>query len=1346
MTSNCSYKSDGELSVQHEDMGKPHVAENCLLQLVSVPDGLEDGEARKQIGKSTERLGQVMPGHLKKLIHKINASDEDKISCVLADLSIGFVIDVAVEMGVPTAAFWPASVFQLVVLLSNPKYIDDGLIDENGTPLVKDKMFQLSPMMPGSTWFPNPLPAYDRLGNLLGNFWPEDPTCLQWLDQQSPASVIYVAFGSFTVFDEIQFQELALGLELTNRPFLWVVREDITKGKHRVYPQGFIERVGDRGRMVSWAPQGAVLEHSSIACFLSHCGWNSTIEGVSNGVPFLCWPYFGDQFLNESYICDIWKIGLKFESDERGVIGKEEIKSKVEQLVGDDDSRTRAVELKQRVTKSVGEDGSSDQMLKDFVECALMTDALLDERQHLTLSEAGGSGYRTSCVFSRKPPDSSKWLVMRLLTPPLNGNGNDNGYSMVVYWLLWGIDHYSSPTFLGSCLRRAGQMASFRDCLEDCELQDLGYFGRWYTWECGRTVQTNVRERLDRAVCTSTWRNMFSDTQVYHLDNSTSDHWPLLINTDCWRMPGSGNRGPKLFRYEANNATDPNFVQLVQSGWSSTNLPVPQRLSTLGVSLGQWQHNRIVDQRRQSQTLSHRLQILRSQPASNDSLSAISQLQSELNQLLTTSIRRRQYTIAYITDSLGVDNYDDAHILWCFTDYFQDLFSRTPLSPCDAILQGISPCISADHNNALIRPFTADEIKVAVFQMPLLKAPGPDGFHASFYQSFLGEVGTDITNYCHEILNGEADLMSINLTTIVLILKVQGAHIVQEFRLISLCNVIYKIVSKVLVNCFKHVLDACIDECQIAFVPGRLITDNALIAAEALDTYWCRRSGRKGFFALKLDMSKAYDRVGWDFLEQILCQFGFHDRWVSLLMRCVRGSAFPLFLFCMEGLSSLLRKSFHSGQYPGGRLSRGGPAIHHLLFADDCLLYGRALHADAACLLSHIRKFQACSGQRVNFAKSKIFYSANTDPRNVALFWPAFSGFRLLMTLNATWGSPRGGLGIRYLELFNQAFLCKRLLHDTSSLVARVLRTKYFPDGVFLTSAFGSQPSYPWLSLWGIRDTLKADLLSQIVNGLTTSVFTEYWVPNWAPLDLYNIYADPSRISRVSDLIDSSSDRQVWRLESHGHFTVRSAYRHLLCLDENMEVSSARDSAFYRLLWSQVVPAKIQVCLWRIFRYMLPCFENLFLKHVAPSPLCFRCETGSESILHAIRDCPKVQSVWDLFAIPCVLVLLWALWGARNRHLHQGRISSDVEIHRFVMAYLSEACIAPSVPDVARMPVTMVWHPPPPNCFKVNFDGSFDRDSGKGAIGVVLRDPTGGFVSAVARFIHLRWMLSMWRH
>ncbi|KAB2056079.1 hypothetical protein ES319_A11G079500v1 [Gossypium barbadense] len=387
------------------------VDENGLLHLLSVPDGLEDGKDRNQLGKLTERLCQVMPTQLKELIHKVNGSDDDKISCVLADINIGLALDVAAELGIPTVGLWPGAVFQLAMLLSIPKFIDDGLIDEIGTPLMKHKMFQLSPKTPsihpmnlvwlniddspstqkimfdfilrnikvvettdwvlcnsslelefqGFNLVPKASPigpflAINRLGNLSGNFWPEDST------------FIYVAFGSFTVFDQIQFQELALGLEITERPFIWVVREDITKGKHHNYPKGFNERVGNRCRIVSWAPQAAVLGHSSIACFISHCGWNSTMEGVSNGVPFLCWPYFADQFLNESYISDIWKTGLKLQKDEGGIIRKEEIKRKVEQLVGDENFKTRAVELKQMVEKSVCDGGSSDKVFKNFVQ------------------------------------------------------------------------------------------------------------------------------------------------------------------------------------------------------------------------------------------------------------------------------------------------------------------------------------------------------------------------------------------------------------------------------------------------------------------------------------------------------------------------------------------------------------------------------------------------------------------------------------------------------------------------------------------------------------------------------------------------------------------------------------------------------------------------------------------------------------------------------------------------------------------------------------------------------------------------------------------------------------------
>jgi hypothetical protein len=213
-----------------------------------------------------------------------------------------------------------------------------------------------------------PLLASNRLGDQLGYFWPEDSTCLKWLDQQPPKSVVYVAFGSFTVFDKTQFQELAQGLELSSRSFLWVVRPDITTETNDAYPEGFQERVATRGRMVGWAPQQKVLSHPSISCFLSHCGWNSTMEGVSNGVPFLCWPYFADQFLNETYICDVWKVGLKFDKNKCGIITREEIKNKVETVISDEKIKARAAELKRLAMQNVGEAGYSSENFKNFIE------------------------------------------------------------------------------------------------------------------------------------------------------------------------------------------------------------------------------------------------------------------------------------------------------------------------------------------------------------------------------------------------------------------------------------------------------------------------------------------------------------------------------------------------------------------------------------------------------------------------------------------------------------------------------------------------------------------------------------------------------------------------------------------------------------------------------------------------------------------------------------------------------------------------------------------------------------------------------------------------------------------
>ncbi|MED6126549.1 hypothetical protein PIB30_079526, partial [Stylosanthes scabra] len=199
------------------------------------------------------------------------------------------------------------------------------------------------------------------------SFWEEDVSCMSWLDQQPRGSVVYVAFGSFSLLDEKQFNELAFALELTSRPYLWVVRQDSIIINKNVSCKND-EFKGSRGKIVEWAPQQKVLSHPSVACFISHCGWNSTIEGLSNGIPFLCWPYFTDQIYDKMYVCDELRVGLGFDSDENGLISRVEIKAKVDKLLGDENIRLRSLELKKKIESNIEQGGRSSDNLNKFIK------------------------------------------------------------------------------------------------------------------------------------------------------------------------------------------------------------------------------------------------------------------------------------------------------------------------------------------------------------------------------------------------------------------------------------------------------------------------------------------------------------------------------------------------------------------------------------------------------------------------------------------------------------------------------------------------------------------------------------------------------------------------------------------------------------------------------------------------------------------------------------------------------------------------------------------------------------------------------------------------------------------
>jgi hypothetical protein len=230
---------------------------------------------------------------------------------------------------------------------------------------------------------------------------------------------------------------------------------------------------------------------------------------------------------------------------------------------------------------------------------------------------------------------------------------------------------------------------------------------------------------------------------------------------------------------------------------------------------------------------------------------------------------------------------EQGHIGRTFTGYFQDLFSSGSSVGVAECISGLTPRVTPLMNAELTKVFTAEEVNDALKQMHPLKAPGPDGFGVCFFQYHWGIVGNTIRYAVLDFLNNGNFAPSINYTFIALIPKTLSASSVTDFHPISLCNALYKIITKFLVNRLKKVLPEVISQFQNAFVPGRMITNNILVAYEALHTMHTRMKGKKGYMAVKLDMSKAYDRVEWQFLEVVMKKLGFAPQWISLIMTCV---------------------------------------------------------------------------------------------------------------------------------------------------------------------------------------------------------------------------------------------------------------------------------------------------------------------------------------------------------------------------------------------------------------------------------------------------------------------------
>ncbi|XP_057424692.1 uncharacterized protein LOC130718190 [Lotus japonicus] len=451
--------------------------------------------------------------------------------------------------------------------------------------------------------------------------------------------------------------------------------------------------------------------------------------------------------------------------------------------------------------------------------------------------------------------------------------------------------------------------------------------------------------------------------------------------------------------------------------------------------------------------------------------------------------RRKRNLIEFLKDDRGREVEEDPHIARVLGDYFAGLFTSSNPEGVEETTDLVAERVSQSHLTVLGEPFTREEVEEALFQMHPTKALGLDGFPALFYQKHWDIIGDEI--------------------------------LISTSRL-------------------KIILPDIIGQTQSAFVPGRLITDNALVAYECFHFMKKRIYGRNGMMAMKLDMSKAYDRVEWPFLQGVLQKMGFPPSWAS----------------------ALIEKSVASRMLHGIKVANRAPVISHLLFADDSIIFARANSQEAECVLDVLSTYEKASGQVINLDKSMLSVSRNVpqnglDELKQLLNVKAVESFDKYLGLPtmidiesmvsrfywggdveqrglhwASWQKLKrskfdGGLCFRDFKSFNIALVAKnwwRIFSHSETLLAQVFKGVYFPHEDLLSAKLGYRPSYAWSSIMRSSWIFHEGGLWRIGDGSRVDILNDKWLPNGALVICRQDLMVELGVSKVTHLIDHATN------------------------------------------------------------------------------------------------------------------------------------------------------------------------------------------------------------------------------
>eukprot|EP00253_Pinus_taeda_P034383 PITA_34383 len=339
-----------------------------------------------------------------------------------------------------------------------------------------------------------------------------------------------------------------------------------------------------------------------------------------------------------------------------------------------------------------------------------------------------------------------------------------------------------------------------------------------------------------------------------------------------------------------------------------------------------------------------------------------------------------------------------------FLNYFKDMCQEPNINRDEAInniSRNIPRLVSEDQNTLLLKPISLQEVESAAKSLKAGKAPGPDGFSSNFFHHFWELIKWEVWHVVEESRSLRWMYPGLNATFIALIPKSENSSTPDKFRPIALCNIIYKIVSKVVAVRLKPILPGIISPEQSGYVEGRQITDGIILSHEIIHSL---KLAKKPGMLLKIDLSKAFDSISWVYMEKFFSAFGFALPWIRWIMNMVSSSFFSilingipsatfrpsrglrqgdplspfLFIIMAEGLGRSLQAALQSDALKGISL-HGAPTVSHQQFADDNMIFGHPSVQEARALNSLLNIFSTASRACINRIKSQIFFF-NTHP------------------------------------------------------------------------------------------------------------------------------------------------------------------------------------------------------------------------------------------------------------------------------------------------------------------------------------------------------------------------------